>query len=72
MKAAGLKRRRQMAATYPYSKTFQYMESCPQTSINTGFLNAVPTFIHNHFPFLFALEEGNINEFFSTKKPLEK
>jgi hypothetical protein len=48
------------------------MELCPQTSINTGFLNAVPTFVHNHFTFLFALEEGSINEFFSTKKTLEK
>ena len=48
------------------------MELCPQTSINTGFLNTIPTFVHNHFPFLFALEEGSINEFFSTKKTLEK
>jgi hypothetical protein len=48
------------------------MELCPQTSINTGFLNAVPTFIHNHFTFLFALEEESINEFFTTKKTLEK
>ncbi len=48
------------------------MELCPQTSINTGFLNTVPAFVHNHFTFLFALEEGSINEFFSTKKTLEK
>ena len=54
------------------SKTFQYMELCPQASINTGFLYTIPTFVHNHFTFLFALEEGNINEFFSTKKTLKK
>ena len=58
--------------TPPCSKTFQFMELCPQTSINTGFLNTVPAFVHNHFTFLFALEEGSINEFFSTKKTLEK
>ena len=56
----------------PCSKTYQFMELCPQTSINTGLLHPIPTFVHNHFPFLFALEEGNINEFFSTKKTLKK
>ena len=58
--------------TQPCSKTSQFMELCPQTCINTGFLNTVPTFVHNHFTFLFALEEESINEFFSTKKTLEK
>ncbi len=33
----------------PCSKTSQFMELCPQASINTGFLNPVPTFVHNHF-----------------------
>ena len=50
MKAAGLKRRGLMAAASPCSKTFQYMEPCPQTSINTGFLYTIPTFVHNHLP----------------------
>ncbi len=61
MKAAGLKRRRQMAATYPYSKTFQYMESCPQTSINTGFLYTIPTFVHNHLQISENLHSIRVN-----------
>ncbi len=31
------------------SETIQFTIPCLQTSINTGFLNIVPTFIHNHF-----------------------
>ncbi len=43
------KRKTYGSRTPPCSKTFQFMEICPQTCINTGFLNTVPTFVHNHF-----------------------
>ena len=73
MKGSSTKKKKTYGSRIPpCSKTFQFMELCPQTSINTGFLYTIPTFVHNHFPFLFALEEGNINEFFSTKKTLKK
>ena len=48
------KRKKTYGSSIPCSKTLQYMELCPQTSINTGFLYPIPTFVHNHFPLNFC------------------